>query len=499
MKTKVIIIGSGLGGLSCGVILAKNGYDVTVLEKEHQYGGCLQCFSRKGVKFETGMHFIGSTDKGQTLSRLLHYLEIEGDITLSRLDPDGYDVVSLNGRDYRIPMGREAFIRQLSEYYPHQHENITTYYNLIERLSSASSLHTMQEQNTFDAIGTEYQLRSVNEVIDSIITDEMLAKVLVGHLPLYSGIKGRTPFSDHAFITDFYNKSAYRIVGGSDGVAKALVRVIEKYGGKVLTRMNVDHIVCDDTHATDVEVKCGNTRRMLPADYIIAGIHPARTLEMLDTNLIRPAFRKRVSELPQTLGSFSVYLHFKENQVQYMNYNNYVYRDGDPWNCENYDDKSWPKGYLYMHFCDEDNQNFAKAGCVLSYMHIDDLKEWSNTRTGHRGQAYEDFKKRKAERIIDALNEKYPGIRNSIENYYTSTPLTYRDYTGTEQGSMYGIMHDITLGGACRIPQRTKIPNLLLTGQNINSHGMLGVLVGSIVTCSELLTAKEIYKQIQTI
>jgi all-trans-retinol 13,14-reductase len=65
MKKKCLIIGSGLGGLSCGYILAKNGYEITILEKNNQIGGCLQCFTRQGVKFETGMHFIGSADKGQ--------------------------------------------------------------------------------------------------------------------------------------------------------------------------------------------------------------------------------------------------------------------------------------------------------------------------------------------------------------------------------------------------------------------------------------------------
>lgn len=57
---RVVIIGSGLGGLSCGLILSRAGYDVTVLEQGTQPGGCLQCFTRRGVKFETGMHFIGS-------------------------------------------------------------------------------------------------------------------------------------------------------------------------------------------------------------------------------------------------------------------------------------------------------------------------------------------------------------------------------------------------------------------------------------------------------
>ena len=77
MEKDAIIIGAGLGGLSTGVVLAKNGYRVTVLEQGGQPGGCLQCFTCQGVKFETGMHFIGSAAEGQTLHRLLHYLEVD--------------------------------------------------------------------------------------------------------------------------------------------------------------------------------------------------------------------------------------------------------------------------------------------------------------------------------------------------------------------------------------------------------------------------------------
>ena len=104
---RVVIIGSGLGGLSCGLILSRAGYDVTILEQGTQAGGCLQCFSRHGVKFETGMHFIGSADRGQVLERLLRYLGVMDDINLSRLDPTGYDVISLQGQQFRIANGRE--------------------------------------------------------------------------------------------------------------------------------------------------------------------------------------------------------------------------------------------------------------------------------------------------------------------------------------------------------------------------------------------------------
>lgn len=492
-KGKVVIIGSGLGGLSCGVLLAKNGYDVTVLEQGAQIGGCLQCFTRQNAKFETGMHFIGSAAKGQTLDRLMNYLEIKKDVRLAELDRTGYEVISLNGNLYKYANGREAFIKQMSDYFPHQHENLVRFYDLVDRVAGASSLHSLKYAETDAAINTEYQLRSINEVIDSIITDPLLAKVLVGNLPLYAAEKDKTPFSTYAFIMDFYNQSAFRIVGGSDSVAKSMKQTIQHYGGQVLKRHQVTRIVCDDTHAVGVEV---NGSQFVEADIVISDAHPMRTLELIDSKIIRPVFRKRINSMPQTVGGFSVYLEFKDKAVPYMNYNYYGYNQGTPWGCEQYDEDTWPKGFLYMHFCQDNAPMFAKTGVVLSYMHMNEVRRWMDTQVGKRGQDYEDFKNRKAELLLNSLESHFPGIRHAIKNIYTSTPLTYQDYTGTQDGSMYGIAKDVSLGAAGRVPHKTKIPNVYQTGQNINSHGMLGVLVGTIVTCSELLSAKTIYQQI---
>ena len=481
---KVIIIGSGLGGLSCGVILARHGYQVTVLEQGAQVGGCLQCFSRRGGKFETGMHFIGSASEGQTLDRLLNFLEVKPDITLSQLDPTGYDVVSLYGQHFRFANGREAFIEQMGSYFPSQRDALVRYFDLVDKVASASSLHSLKHVETDAAVNMEYQMRTINEVIDEVITDPLLAKVLVGNLPLYAAEKDKTPFSTHAFIMDFYNQSTYRIVGGSDQVAASLVKTIGRYGGQVLTRSKATKIVCDDTHATHVEV---NGEKLLEADIVISDTHPMRTLELLDTNLIRPAFRKRINAIPQTVGGFSVYLRFKDGEVPYMNSNFYGYIQDSPWGCEQYDEASWPKGYLYMHLCYEPMPKYAKTGVILSYMQMADVEQWKGTRVGHRGEDYEAFKHEKAERLITVLEQEFPGLRDNIADYYTSTPLTYQDYTGTEGGSMYGIAKDVSLGAACRVPHRTRVPNVLQTGQNINSHGILGVLVGTIVTCTEIL------------
>lgn len=495
-QKKIIIIGSGLGGLSTGAILAKNGYRVTVLEQSTQIGGCLQCFSRCGAKFETGMHFIGSAAEGQTLRKLMKYLEIDNEITLSQLDPHGYDVVALKGKQYKFANGKDAFIQQMTEYFPHQHDNLVRYYELVEEIANASSLHSLKYAESDTSINTEYQLRSINEVIGEIISDSTLAKVLVGNLPLYAAELDKTPFSTHAFIMDFYNQSAFRIQGGSDTVATALAHTIQRYGGDVLARKKVTKIVCDDTRAVAVEV---NDKVMIPCDYVISDAHPIRTLELLDTKLIRPVFRKRINQIPQTVGGFTVYLHFKDNTVPYLNYNYYGYQEDTPWNCEKYTEETWPKGFLYMHFCPEGEAKYASTGVILSYMQMKDVEKWKGTSVGHRGKDYEEFKRQKAEKLLAVLEQHFPGIRNNICKYYTSTPLTYLNYTGTEGGSMYGNAKDIHMGAACRVPQRTRIPNVYLTGQNINSHGMLGVLVGTIVTCSEFLTAKKIYEQIKEV
>ena len=484
MERKVVIIGSGLGGLSCGVILARKGYDVTVLEQGTQVGGCLQCFTRKGGKFETGMHFIGSASEGQTLDRLLSFLEVRPDITLSQLDTTGYDIVSICGQHFRFANGREAFINQMSSYFPSQRDALERYFDMVGKVASASSMHSLNHVETDAAVNLEFQMRTINEVIDSVITDPLLAKVLVGNLPLYAAEKDKTPFATHAFVMDFYNQSAYRIVGGSDQVAASLVKTISRYGGRVLTRSKATKIICDDTHATGVEV---NGSAFVEADIVISDAHPMRTLELLDTNIIRPAFRKRINAIPQTVGGFSVYLRFKENTVPYLNSNFYSYLQGTPWDCERYDEVSWPKGYLYMHLCHEPQPQFAKTGVVISYMQMADVERWKGTKVGHRGEDYEAFKHEKAERLLAALEHEFPGLRNNIADYYTSTPLTYQDYTGTEGGSMYGIAKDVSLGAACRVPHRTRVPNVLQTGQNINSHGILGVLVGTIVTCTEIV------------
>jgi all-trans-retinol 13,14-reductase len=115
---------------------------------------------------------------------------------------------------------------------------------------------------------------------------------------------------------------------------------------------------------------------------------------------------------------------------------------------------------------------------------------WVNTTVENRGEAYKEFKQRKAERVLTELETDFPGIKQAIKFIYTSSPLTYRDYTGTWEGSVYGIQKDYNSPLKTLILPRTHLRNLLLTGQNTNVHGVVGVTIGAFLTCSELLGKK---------
>lgn len=491
--SKVLIIGSGLGGLTCGYILQKNGFDVTVLEQGVQVGGCLQCFHRNGAKFETGMHFIGSAAPGQTMNRLFRYFGLDGSVRLSPLDADGYNTISIGGGDFRFPNGRDALSERLVSCFPAEKDAIYRYMDIVSDIAGASTLESLVSPSRDIALNAEYESRSINDVLDSVFKDEQLKNILVGDLPLYSAVKDRTPFSLHAFIMDFYNQSAFRVVGGSDVIAHTLVSNIEGLGGRVLTRKKVVGIDCSDTLAIGVRTE---DEEFYPADYVISTVHPRRTLEMLDTHLIRPAYRERIASLPQTSAVFAVYLKFKEKSVRYMNTNHFAYMGDFPWGCEDYTDDQWPKSYLYMHMCNGQDAVWAESGVVLAYMKFEDVERWKGYGAGRRGEDYEEFKRVHAERLMAAVEREHPGFRDTVESYWTSTPLTYLDYTGTEDGSMYGIAKNVNAGPAGRVAYRTRIPNLLLAGQNVNSHGIQGVIVGTLVTCAELVPADRIYSQI---
>lgn len=493
MKYDVIIIGSGLGGLQCGYVLSKHGYKVAIFEKQHQFGGCLQVFRRDGYTFDTGMHYIGGLGEGEILNKLFNYYGLFDDIQLTRLDENCFDRITFDSGEFSYAMGYENYVETLSKAFPNEREGIKNYIEDIQRIAHSSPLYNLQEinQNTF--IESDYIKKSVGEYIASFTSDPVLQNVLAATNTLYAGYPDKTPVYVHALTLHSYIKSSWRIVGGSHVIVESLIKSIKNNGGEIFNNQEIVKINCNNEKAVSITTSSGE---IFEADSFISNIHPSNTVDLIESNLIRNAYRDRIRNMDNTASNFTIYMGFKPNSVPYLNHNHYHYNSDSVWFAQDYTPENWPKSFLYMHQAREKDEKYANSAQLSAFMSFEEVKKWEHTKVGKRGQEYLDFKEAKAAQLLEELEKHYPGIRSNIASYNISTPLTYRDYTGTKNGSLFGILRNCHFPAQTLVSQRTKIPNLFLTGQNINAHGFLGVSIGAIITCAEFLGINSIINDI---
>ena len=223
---------------------------------------------------------------------------------------------------------------------------------------------------------------------------------------------------------------------------------------------------------------------------------------MTETEAIRPAFRNRVAELENSLSAFVLNITLKPGMFPYVKSNYYCYLNDDVWTSMDYTEETWPLSYSVFFSGTSKTRDYAEGISILAYMRYDEVAQWRDSHNTvqapmNRGEDYDSFKRRKAELLLEKVYLRFPQLKDAIKNYYTATPLTFRDYMGTADGSIYGIMKDYRSPLRSYISHRTKVENLLLTGQNVNMHGVLGVAISSLVTCSELLGLDYLLEKIQ--
>ncbi len=495
-KTDCIIIGGGIGGLFSGAFLAKNGMKVTVLEKNAIIGGGLQCFHRKGKIFETGMHVMGGFQENGNLHKICKYLGIYDSLNLQHVDCDCIDEIHYKktGDVYRIASGKENFIRCMSEYFPEEAAGIRAYVDDIYELTEEVPLFYLKEDNGGTSIHSEKFTWSADRLINSHVSDPRLRELLAYLNPLYGGIEGHTPAYVHALIHVLYINGATRFIGGSQQLADTLKGVIENAGGEVLANKNVVRIDAVDKMITAVHTSDGD---MFTADKYISAIHPVALLKLVPEGTFQRVFVNRLNEIPNSYSAFSLYIDLKPNTFPYIDHTSYYMEDYRwMWNQDSFDPTDWPKCFMYMTPPDPDQGKFANRLLVHCIMSFDRVKKWEHTTVGHRGEDYEKWKKENVKKILDKLQSLFPGLYDKIANIYSASPLTIRDYYNTKEGAIFGYRKDCENLIFSQLPVYTKVKNLLLTGQNINLHGMCGVPLTAIYTAEAILGVNTIVKEI---
>ena len=475
----VCVIGGGVGGLMTGALLAKEGFMVTVLEKNRTVGGGLQCFSRRGYLFDPGMHVFGGMQKGGNLRTILEYLGVADHL---HFEPCS-DTLVHDGEIISLGCGRDAWIESIGG---GQHRSeLEAYVDALYRLADTEDLFNLREESG----ERKAENISAKELVEHYISDHELRKRVAYVTHLYDGAAD-SPALLHALTSVLHIDGCHTLLPSAHTLAEALCNTIAAAGGEV-------HSSCDVTaiEAEGREVKaviCGTER--FSADHYVSAIGIGALLRIAPREAFSTAFRSRIKATSMCCSAFSVYGILKPHTVLHRDTGYHVLRRGaSAWDMANVTADEWPHNLFLMTTADKDDPRYAATFTLVAPMNYSNVQRWEESTAGHRPADYREWKQQMAERAILLAEEAIGPIET--EYIETASPLTLRDYNGTTCGSCYGLHPSVLTPELTTLSPRTRMSNLYLTGQDVNFHGMVGTSLTAVLTAESIVGTNTIVKK----
>lgn len=486
MKYDAVIIGSGLGGLECAHILSKAGMSVLLLERGTQAGGCLQSYRRHGLAFDTGFHYVGGLDEGQSLHSAFRHLGLLR-LPWQRLD-NHFDRVTIGNQTFSFAQGYDAFVETLTVAFPAERDALNKYADMLKQCGE-QQFDALNPQTEESSVLSRLFETSAYQYLTETFHDPLLINVLCGTSLKMELRKESLPLFTFAHGNGSFIESSWRLKGDGSLIINSLADGIRMHGGEIICNAEVRELVEKDGKL--VHAVCSNGE-IYEGTIFISNIHPAVTCNLVkQSSRMKKVYRSRITHLENTFGMFTVSLRIKPQTLRYFNWNQYIYKEPDVWAFHL---KNNPvSGVLVSCRIPEDGSKYVQQVDLLTPMNWSECEQWSHTEVGRRGEDYKAMKKRVADECITLAERFIPGLRDRITGCYTSTPLTYRNYTLTPEGSAYGLRKDFRNPMITLLSPRTPIPNLLLTGQNLMLHGLHGVTMTALFTCAEVLGKEPIW------
>jgi len=494
VKYDYLIIGSGLGGLALGIILAKENKKVLILEQHYKPGGYLHSFSRKGNQFETGFHFAPELDSDQILNMYWGYLGILDKIDLLKYNPQNFHTLIFPDFKLELPSGIDNIRQVVKGKFPSESQKIDTYFDKLKELKTYFTFFNRDHKGDMDKEHKSFEL-TLTDFFNQLNISAELRAVLSAHSFLYGVPPKNAPLGTHAIFSNAVYSSAYDIEGGGDALINALVQSFKENGGEILLRKEVREITMNDKIATGVIC---NDDTHYEADNLVSAINPQTTIDLFKENPFRSVYSSRIKEMPNTSSHFGLYALIDDPSLDTVKHDTLFFPD---YNIDSmYDNpiSGNDKGhFLYTtiptaRLGKKDNFHIIET---LSIDNWNNYSKWSNTRFGKRPEDYKEFKESSCQKVIDQLQSIFKLKKENISFYEGSTPLTNYHFTKSPSGSMYGIQHNIDQMRA-PIRARTKVPNLFLTGQSLIFPGIVGVTITSFVTACEMFGMEYVFNKI---
>lgn len=496
----VIIIGSGMSGLTCASLLAQlEQKKVLILERHFTPGGFTHSFKRKKrYEWDVGVHYVGEMNPGS------HYRALFDYVTAGALDwcamPEHFDRFVYPDLTFDARCGIHRFRKDLIDRFPDEQAALEQYFrDLISgarwygRLMISRLLPDWLRpvSAALTGINRKLAMMTTRAYLDQHFRDEKLKAVLASQWGNAGIPPGLSAFGVHAVIACHYLDGGYYPVGGARKIADSIIPLVEAAGGQLLTRHRAERILLEGDRAVGVEavtrIRGQNITRQFFANRIIscAGAHV--TYDQLIPKTFPLSFRDELERFPP--GSFHVcaYLGLKDTPASLG------FRGENLWIYD---------GYRHDEFyARRSNVLMGEvSGCFLSFPSLKDplarghtaeiiafvdqepFQQWAQQPWSQRGADYDALKQRVTAGLIDFVDRRYPGFAELVDYRELSTPLSTANFTGHKDGCIYGLPGVPEKLAASWLSPRTPIRNLYLTGADVTGQGIVGALMGGILT-----------------
>ncbi len=525
-KFDIIIVGGGLGGLTAGAKLAKEGKKVLLIEQHHIPGGCATTFKRKDYTMEVGLHEMDGLDENDQKTKIFNDLKVFDNVEFLRV-PEFYHFKN-EKINITIPDNTIKAIEVLIKKFPKEKKGIEQFFKVIHKIqkevnhlpekkwqqilllpffpalfpylsicSSKFTKFTSLLNPLFwllhpNLIFWKYQ--NLGDFLDAIIDDDDLKLVLNANLQYYHD----DPYSMSLIYfsvaqASFYNGGHF-IKGGSQKLSNYLAKIITKNNGEILLSKKVtDIIIENDTKA--VGVKYQNTfskdskKETINADIIIANTAIPNVIDLLSSEKTKKILKTKTLKLEKTCSLLSIYIGFKKEvkELGNKNYSTFVFdksvksqKDMIANHHGNFDKRN----FVFVDYSQVDSGLTPKGKSFGVICTVDYLSDWENLSK----EEYKQKKEKVAQIFFKRLEKEIPGIFNEIDYYEVGTSKTIKRYTLNPEGAVYGFAQTPEQAGMFRMQNKSSVKNLYFASAwAMPGGGFTGAILSGSFCANEIL------------
>ncbi len=498
-----IIVGSGISGMAAGILLARAGEKVLVLEQHRIPGGLTHTFERAGTVFPTGVHRLGSLEPGQPLWLYFNYLGLLDRLDLVPMNQEGFETYYFPDTIFKVPRGREAYQKALSARFPDQTRGIARYFSDMARAVAGARLY---DPGCREETGLSEFTLSLDAYFDAIGLSGKARAILAANNPLFGLPSHECPVFTHFIITDSYLRSSFRINEAATPLACALTGSFEDAGGRIRTGKRVSEFLIRDRAVQGVRLAGGET---FMAGRVIYSGHPAMLPSLCPPKTFRPVYEKRLASVENTPGLYGISLIWEKNNCPVADNDAYIYGTWDVNAHYTEDAGTNGPGMIFLSALPEkpakgladtaegmtDSKLAVTALTALSHRDQEQL----NRAYGARGKKqYLKMKDDLTRKTMEGLDRIFPGTRENARVVAAYSPATFERYTLTPEGTAYGIRKTAQAFLQGMFSPATRVRGLFLTGQSIGFCGIHGGISASVNLCKELIPGIDLMEDIRT-